>query len=374
MSKVRTKWIEDNAVNDLKMRLRNNLALRARNAGDTADIDILKVNNSDILELLREMSMTNNKITNLADPTAEQDAATKKYVDSVVSGLTDPKDSVKVATTAALPASTYDNGVSGVGATLTGNANGALPSIDGVGLSADDRILVKNQANGFENGIYVVTQLGDAGTPFILTRATDANIGSADGAADDPNLVSQGMFCLAAQGTLNGGLGFILTTPDPITLGTTSLSFAQFGETVTAGQGISKTGSVISVNIGLGLEFAADTPTDQVNVKVDDASLIDGTTKIGSGGEVAGRRTYEEGFTLTGTDITNGYVDLAKIASRDSVQIFPRYGIKQKANVDFTVSYTGGTGGKTRVTFAGDLATILEAGDILDVAYESLDY
>lgn len=368
MSRIKTKWIEDNAVNDAKLRLRNNLALRARNAGDTADIDILKINNSDILEILREMSMSNNKITDLLDPTADQDAATKKYVDSVVSGLTDPKDAVKVATTGALAASTYDNGVSGVGATLTGDANGALPSIDGIGLSLNDRIVVKDQVAALENGIYVVTQLGDAGTPFILTRSEDANIGSAD-KAEGGDVVSQGMFCLASQGTTNGGLGFILTTPDDITLGTTALGFAQFGETVVAGQGITKTGSTISIDAGDGLGFSGNS----LVVLVDD-DLVDGTTKVLVGGEIAGRRRFEEPKTITGTDITNGYIDLAKVASRDSVLMFPRFGLKQKETVDFTVSYTGGAGGKTRVTFAGDLGSIIEAGDILDMNYESLDY
>jgi hypothetical protein len=369
MSRIKTKWIDDNAVNDVKMRLRNNMAMRARNAGDTADIDLFKLSNADIMEILREMSMTGNKITNLADPTAEQDAATKKYVDSVVSGLTDPKDSVKVATTAALPASTYNNGVgTGEGATITGDVNGALPSIDGIGLAVGERILIKNQVSSLENGIYVITALGDAGNPFVLTRSSDANIGSADGAADAPNLVSQGMFCLAAQGTVNGGIGFILTTPDDITLGTTALSFAQFGETVVAGQGISKTGSTISVDAGDGLTFSGN----QLVVAVDN-DLVDGTTKIDSGA-VVGRRRFEEEKTLNGTDVTNEYVDLAKVASRNSVSLDPRFGLKQKIVADYTVSYTGGAGGKTRITFVGDLLGLIEAGDIFDINYESLDY
>lgn len=367
MSRLLGKFVQDSTITDLQIRLRNNLALRARNAGNTADIDILKINPSDILEMLREVSMTNNKIINLADPTADQDAATKKYVDSVVSGLTDPKDSVKVATTAALPASTYANGASGVGATLTADANGALPSIDGVGLALDDRILVKNQGDGVENGIYVVTQLGDGANPWILTRSEDANIGSAD-KAEGADVVSQGMFCLAAQGSSNGGLGFILTTPDPLTLGTTVLSFAQFGETVVAGQGLTKTGNVLSVDNGDGLGFSGN----QLVVLVDN-DLVDGTTDI-KGGLVVSRKDSEEDFTLNGTDVTNGYVDLARVASRDSVQLFPRFGIKQSKVVDFTVSYTGGAGGKTRVTFAGDLASIIEAGDVLDINFRTLDY
>lgn len=367
MSRIKTKWIDDNAVNDVKMRLRNNMAMRARNAGNTADVDLFKLSNADILEMLREMSMTGNKITNLADGVDPQDAVNLSQVQALVSGLTDPKDSVKVATVGALPASAYDNGASGVGATLTGSANGALPSIDGVGISLNDRILVKNQVAGLQNGIYVVTQLGDAGTPFILTRSEDANIGSGDKAIGD-DVVSQGMFCLASQGSSNGGLGFLLTTPDPIDLGVDALTFAQFGETILAGQGITKTGSTLSVDNGDGLTFSGN----QLVVAVDN-DLVDGTTKIASGA-VVGRRRFEEEKTLNGTDITNGYVDLTKVASRDSVLLFPRFGIKQNKVTDYVVSYTGGAGGKTRVTFAGDLASIVEAGDILDINFESLDY
>lgn len=367
MSRIKTKWIDDNAVNDVKMRLRNNMAMRSRNAGDTADVDLFKLSNADILEMLREMSMTNNKITNLAPGIDPNDAVNLAQVEALVSGLTDPKDSVKVATTAALPASTYDNGTNGTGATLTGDVNGALPSIDGIGLAVGERVLVKDQAAGFQNGIYVVTQLGDAGNPFILTRSEDANIGSADKPVGD-DVVSQGMFCLASQGTDNGGLGFLLTTPDPITLGTDVLTFAQFGETILAGQGLTKTGSTLSVDAGDGLTFSGN----QLVVAVDD-DLVDGTTKIATGA-VVGRRRFEEEKTLNGTDITNGYVDLTKVASRDSVLLFPRFGIKQNKVTDYSVSYTGGAGGKTRVTFAGDLATIIEAGDILDINFESLDY
>ncbi|MBE9542517.1 MAG: hypothetical protein IMF01_09380 [Proteobacteria bacterium] len=368
MTQIKNKFIGNNEVDDLKLRLRNNLALRARNVGDSADIDILKISNSDILTVLREMSMGTNKITDLVDPTAPQDAATRAYVDAAVAGLSDPKDAVRVATVAALLASTYANGAAGVGATLTADANGAFPSVDGIALSLNDRILVKDQVAGLENGIYELSQLGDAGNPWILTRTEDAdNNGAASGA------VTQGMFVPVSEGTINGTLGFMLTTGDPIVLGTTSLSFAQFGESVIAGQGITKTGQTISVDEGAGLGFSGNL----LVVNVDDADLIDGTTKIVSD-KVSGRRSFREVFTLTGTDITNGYVDLAKVASRDSIVLQPDGGPKQNEALDFTVSYLGGAGGKSRVTFAGDLGSggpsALVAGDILYVQHDSLDY
>lgn len=363
MSKIKTGFIEDNAVNDLKIRLRNNLALRARNAGDTADIEILKITTADIIQILRQVDMNASRISNMADPTAAQDATTKAYVDSLVAGVTDPKDAARVATTAALPASTYDNGAAGVGATLTADVNGALPSIDGVTLAVGQRILVKDQAAGLENGVYDVTQLGDGSNPWILTRSDDFDGSSPDG------LVSQGALVPVAEGAVNGSLGYILTTVDPITIGTTSLQFTQFGEVIQAGQGLTKTGQTLSVDNGDGLGFNGN----QLVVLVDDADFIDGTTKIVSG-KVVGRRSFRQQFTLSGTDISNGYVDLSRIAGRDTIILQPDGGPKQEEALDFTVNYTGGTGGKTRVSFIGDLSTVLQTGDKVYIKYDTLDY
>jgi hypothetical protein len=137
-----------------------------------------------------DLSMAGFKLTNLATPSADTDAANKGYVDSVAQGL-DVKGSVRLATTGALSAYTF---ASTGGGTLTANANGAL-SIDGVTPSVADRILVKNETstNAPYNGIYVVTTVGDGSTPYVLTRATDANT-SAE--------VTEGMFTFVAQGTV----------------------------------------------------------------------------------------------------------------------------------------------------------------------------
>ncbi len=162
-----------------------------------------------------DFAMNTNKITGVTDPTLDQDAATKAYVDSVANGL-DVKASCTFATAAALAACTAAG--SGVGKTLTGNANGIL-TIDSVATVLNDRILVQDQVTGADNGIYDVTTEGTAGVAFVLTRATDA---------DQDAEVTAGMFTFIAEGTINGDKGFVLTTNDPITVDTTALVFSQF--------------------------------------------------------------------------------------------------------------------------------------------------
>lgn len=168
------------------------------------------------------------KITGLLDPTAAQDAATKAYVDATAAGI-DWKRSVRVATTAAgTLASSFEN----------------ADVIDGVTLATGDRILIKDQAAGAENGIYTVNA---SGAP---TRATDA-----DTAAE----VTSGMSVFVEEGTVNADTGWVMTNNGAITLGTTALVFAQFtalGQ-VTAGAALTKTGSTLDV--------AVDTTTIEVN-------------------------------------------------------------------------------------------------------------
>ena len=171
-------------------------------------------------------------------PSADLDAANKAYVDSARSGL-DVKQSARLATNAALPTFTHSAGV------LTASANGGL-TVDGTTLSdpADVgiRILVKNETstNAPYNGIYTVTAVGDAGNPWVLTRATDAN-------SNDE--VTAGMFVFVEQGTAWADSGWVLTTDGTITLGTTGLTFVQFsaaGQSI-AGNGLTKTGNTIDV-------------------------------------------------------------------------------------------------------------------------------
>jgi len=161
-----------------------------------------------------DFALNTHKITGVVDPTADQDVATKNYVDATLSGL-DLHASCKLATAAALPACTAAG--SGVGKTLTANAVGVL-TVDGVATVLNDRILVKDQATGTDNGIYKVTTEGTAEVAFILTRSTDF---------DADAEVTPGAFTFIEEGT-NGDEGWILTTNATITVDTTTLTFTQF--------------------------------------------------------------------------------------------------------------------------------------------------
>jgi len=125
--------------------------------------------------------------------------------------------SCRVATTAALTA-TYANGVAGVGATLTNSGAQVGLQIDGVTLALNDRVLIKNQTNTFENGIYVVSNIGNLTTNWVLTRADDYN--------QPAEIVYLGVVAIT-QGTQNAGLVFQENSQGPFVIGTSPITFQQ---------------------------------------------------------------------------------------------------------------------------------------------------
>ena len=191
---------------------------------------------------LGSVALTTGTITTA--PSGGNDIVNKTYVDGISAGL-NFHQACRLATTAALPANTYNNGAFGVGATLTANANGAL-SVDGTLTVAGNRVLVKNEAAGANNGVYTVTQVGTAGTPYILTRATDYNTAGAG-----VNQIDAGDFFLITAGTANANTSWVQQTPLPITVGITSIVFQQFGAPIvySAGTGLTESPSY-TFNIG----------------------------------------------------------------------------------------------------------------------------
>jgi hypothetical protein len=182
---------------------------------------------------ITSIALTSGTIS--AAPVNSTDIVNKEYADAIASGI-HFHEAVDLATTAALPANTYNNGSSGVGATLTANANGAL-SVDSTLTVVGNRILVKNEANGSRNGVYDVTQVGSAGTPYILTRSTDM-----DTTGTGVDTIQEGDFFLVTSGTANANTAWVQQTPLPITIGTTAIVFQQFAApiTYTAGTGLSE--------------------------------------------------------------------------------------------------------------------------------------
>jgi hypothetical protein len=178
------------------------------------------------------VSMGSNRITNVTDPTGDQDAATKAYVDAVKTGL-DVKGSVRVATTAnGTLASAFVN----------------TQSVDGVTLATGDRVLIKNQTTGSENGIYTVNA---SGAP---TRAVDF---------DSNSEVTGGAFTFVEEGTTNSDSGWVMSNNGAVTVGSTALAFVQFSGAgqITAGSGMTKSGNTLDVIGGTGITVAANSLT-----------------------------------------------------------------------------------------------------------------
>ena len=273
----------------------------------------------------------------VTSPSADLDAANKAYVDSARSGL-DVKQSVRLATNAALPTFTHSSGV------LTATTNGGL-TIDSATLSdpADVgiRVLVKNETstNAPYNGIYTVTAVGDASNPWVLTRATDA---------DTATEINPGMFVFVEQGTAWADSGWVLTTDGTITLGTTNLTFVQFsaaGQSI-AGNGLTKTGNTIdAVGTADRISVTADA-IDIASTYVGQSSITTLgtiTTGVWNGTDVAvadggtGASTASGARTNLG-DTTAGFDTSTPVLARVAAKT-----IGDNTNTSFTITHNFGT-------------------------------
>ena len=179
-----------------------------------------------------------------ASPSDSTDVATKSYVDATKEGL-DVKDSVRVATTANI--------------TIASDLN-VGDTIDGVTLADGDRVLVKDQSSGSENGIYIA-----GATP---ARASDF---------DEDSEVTAGAFFFVEEGTVNADSGFVVSTDGTITVDSTSIAFTQFSGTgqIVAGDGLAKSGSTLSVNVD---DSTLEISSDTLQIKSDYAGQTSITT------------------------------------------------------------------------------------------------
>ncbi len=173
------------------------------------------------------VDVSSKRITSVAPPTAGTDAVNKTYADALASGI-DAKESVRAASTGILTLSNTQ-------------------VIDGVSLGAGDRVLVKDQGDAATNGIYDVVAAG------AWTRSLDF---------DEDLEVTSNAFTFVEEGTLNGSNGWVLTTPDPIVVGTTDQTWVQFSGAgqVIAGDALTKTGNELDVIVAAagGLEIVTN--------------------------------------------------------------------------------------------------------------------
>jgi hypothetical protein len=234
--------------------------------------------------------------------TGSTDLATRAYVDTLFAGV-NWHDPVALATTAALPTCTYNNGTSGVGATLTATANGAL-TIDTGTVAVGDSVLVKNQATATQNGIYSVTATGSAGAVWVLTRRTDADNNPA-------GEVQEGDAIFVIGGSVNINCGFILSgtatgANDTIIFGTDNLVYSQFTGTgsFTAGDGLVISNSSVNIVTASSGRIVVNADSiDLANVSQTDTNTGTATSfvvglSIDSYGRVTG--TNKSGVSFTG--------------------------------------------------------------------------
>ena len=218
--------------------------------------------------------------------------ANKMYVDQVAQGL-DTKPSCKIATTANLSA-TYNNGTAGVGATLTNSGTQGTLTLDSTAANLNDRVLVKDQTDATQNGIYTVTNVGGASTNWVLTRATPE---------DQPSELTGGSFVFVEEGTLNANNGYTFTHTGAPTFGTTDLDVAQFSGAgqITAGAALTKSGNQLDVAVD---DSSIEVNTDALRVK----AL--GITNAMLGGSIATSKLANPFITLTDESSTTGRVYL----------------------------------------------------------------
>jgi hypothetical protein len=287
------------------------------------------------------------RITNLATPIQGTDAANKNYVDAARSGL-DVKQSVRAASTGPLTLSNTQ-------------------TVDGVALSVGNRILVKDQNVGSQNGIYEVKN-------GAWTRAADF---------DEPFEVTAGVFFFVEEGIINADNGFVLTSNDPLIVGTDTLIFTQFSGAgqITAGDGLSKSGNTLSVNVNNstgGIEISADAIQLMSSVAGNGLTYTDGVIAVGG---TANRIT----ISADAVDIASTYIGQTSITTLGTITTgtwngstvmagFGGTGFSSYSSNDLLIGNLGGTLSKLAVGAIGKMLQVIDDGSGgAQLAYSDFD-
>lgn len=324
------------------------------------------------------MSPSLTQVTVAGDPTLALQVATKQYVDTIATTSVHYHTPVKYEvpdTTGNLNA-TYNNGTAGVGATLTNAGTQTAFTPDGVVASVGDRVLVYNQTNAYENGVYTVTTVGSGSTNWVLTRATDANTYD----PISPNALGGGDAFFVTSGNTGAGETYVCNNVGPITFGTTAITFVQVSATqvYSAGTGLTLTGTTFSLSTPVATNLGGTGLTSFTSggavYATSTSALTTGTLPITAGG--TGQTTASAAFnalspiTTTGDLIigngtnsatrlgvgANGYVltsngTTASWQPGASSMVYPGAGIPNSTGSAWGTSYTT-TGSGTVVALA----------------------
>lgn len=273
-------------------------------------------------------------VTLTQDPASALQAATKQYVDTLVSSGITYHAAVKyeVPSTTGNLTATYNNGTAGVGATLTNAGTQTAFTPDGVVAQVGDRILIYNQTNAYENGVYTVTTVGSGSTNWVLTRATDAD----SYGLKDPDALGEGDAFFVTSGDTGAGETYECSTQGTITFGTTAINFVQISsaQVYSAGTGLTLTGTQFSLttpvatNLG-GTGLTTFTAANNAIYSTSASALTAGTLPITAGGTGAttdsGARTAlglgsMATQTASNVSITGGTIETTKLqAYRETV-------------------------------------------------------
>jgi hypothetical protein len=237
-------------------------------------------------------SLTLGGLTSVAvtqDPATALQVATKQYVDGLVTQGISYHEPVYVESpnTVGNLNATYNNGSSGVGATLTNAGTQAALTIDGVLTTVGMRVLIYNQTAQAQNGVYTVTVVGTVSTNWVLTRAPDANTYG----LRDPNALGYNDAFFVQAGSTGAGETYVCTTTGVITFGTTAITFAQISsaQVYTAGNGLTLTGT----------QFALTAPVTAVNGGTGQTSYTTGDLLYASNSTTLTKRAIgTEGYAL----------------------------------------------------------------------------